>query len=103
MIVPTDGTVVSLNVKVAQGQNARSGVATLHNDAGPTTFSCILNFPIVDEDSSTCMVMVGNTNALGNIVTLLELDAKDSLSVFIIADSGSFVGSSSTVNYLIDE
>jgi hypothetical protein len=91
-----DAEVITLVVKAAIGNTARSGIAQLYHDAAGGAQGgealggiCTLDLSTV---KSTCQV----TLAIG----AGELDLLDSLSVFIKADSGSFEGGSACV--LID-
>ena len=76
--------VVKLVAKAAQGgSGGNSGIAVLHNDAGPLSSECVL---LGDPTSSTCSIPVTGT--------LTELD---SLSIFFKTDGGSWAGVSACI------
>ncbi len=93
VISPFSGAaqVLTLVVKVSQGNSPRDGVANLFHD-GPTDEGEILSPDCVlaaAPSKSTCTVNIGGA-----------LTVLDSLSVFIKPDSGSFEGATACV--LID-
>ncbi len=93
VISPFSGAaqVLTLVVKVAQGNSPRDGVANLFHD-GPTDEGLVLSPDcelLAEASSSNCKV-----NFVG------DLDELDSLSVFVKPDSGSFEGATACV--LID-
>ena len=89
--IANDAVVISLIVKVSQGQTARDGDAWLYHD-GPTDDGLQLG------GQCELISAVGDSRTICEIpIAPGDLDPRDSLSVFVKTDGGNFSGASACV------